>query len=168
MFAIALIWGGGPERVFALSWAILFELATLLNREIWGFGRTLTGIDPYFATIDVLACLVWIGSALYANRNYTLWIAAMQVLAVSAHLARGLVESISPIAYATTVIAPGWFQLLIFGVGLSRHIIRRKKYGLYRDWRISNKNRSNPIKKGKKPIPLRSFNQETFVIKDKL
>ena len=59
----------------------------------------------------------------------------MQVLIMAGHLARGMIEAIAPIAYATMVVAPGWIQLLILGAGVTRHILRKRKFGPYREWR---------------------------------
>ena len=133
---VALIWGGGPERAVAVTWLILFEFAIGMYRNILGAEYRLTEIDLFLASTDILAALVWITVALYANRNYPMWIAGMQLLAMTAHVARGLVEAISPITYIAMVIAPGWFQLIFLGIGLSRHIMRKRKHGAYRDWRI--------------------------------
>lgn len=132
----ALIWGGTPERIVAATWLILFEIGTVAHGMIFGEARQLETIDWYFASIDLLAGAIWLGVALYANRNYPLWIAAMQILAVVAHLSRGLTEVITPIAYAVMVIAPGWFQLIFLAIGLIRHVRRKREYGDYRDWRI--------------------------------
>lgn len=132
----AIVWGSGPERVVAVTWLVLFEGANRIYRFVLGEDYRLTDIDLFLASSDILAGVIWIALALYANRNYTLWIAAMQVLAMTAHVARGLVESISPIAYAAMAIAPGWFQLIFLGIGLTRHVQRKRKFGPYRDWRV--------------------------------
>ncbi len=131
----ALIWGGGPERAVALIWLILFELlpgAYSLFDNSPGFGAN---IDYFVLLIDSLAAIAWIAVALYANRNYTLWIAAMQVLALCAHLASGIAEPISSIGYGVMVVAPSWIQLLVLAIGLVRHRLRLRKFGSYRDWR---------------------------------
>ena len=133
----ALVWGGAPERIVALTWLVLFEFATKLYRGLFGAdGYQLMGVDWFLATGDLLAGAIWLTVALYANRNYTLWIAGLQLLAVIAHLARSLAEAISPIAYITMVVAPGWLQLFIMALGLARHVLRKRRYGKYRDWRI--------------------------------
>lgn len=146
----ALIWGGGPERLIAVTWLVLFELSIELYRNVFGAEYKLTEVDLFLASTDILAGMIWIAVALYANRNYPLWIAAMQLLAVTAHVARGLVEAISPIAYIAMVIAPGWFQLIFLAIGLTRHVMRKRKYGPYRDWRIprqwSRRIAENPIR----------------------
>lgn len=136
----AMVWGGAPERIVAATWLILFELAGFLYAQFFDAeGYQLLGVDWFLASTDFLVLLIWMAVALYANRNYTLWVAGMQVLAMTAHLARGLSEAISPIAYVFLIVAPGWFQLIFLGVGVTRHILRKRKYGEYRDWRIVRK-----------------------------
>lgn len=139
VFAIcgaALIWGGGPERAVAATWLIAIELFGWVVGYWTGGDKQLLEVDVLYASSDAIAVVVFVAIALYANRNYPLWIAGMQVLAVSAHIARSLSDIISPIAYLTMVYAPGWFQLLLLASGLVRHIRRKRRHGEYRDWRL--------------------------------
>ncbi|WP_299194300.1 hypothetical protein [uncultured Erythrobacter sp.] len=132
----ALLWGGAPERIIAASWLIFFELTGLIYKNfIRSEGYQLQGVDAFLATTDFLVLVIWVIVALYANRNYPLWIAGMQLLAMTAHLARGMSEAISPIAYLFLIVAPGWFQLIFLAAGVSRHVMRKRKYGEYRSWR---------------------------------
>ncbi|MEL6237802.1 MAG: hypothetical protein AAFQ90_04320 [Pseudomonadota bacterium] len=137
LFACAVIWGGAPERAIAATWMILFEGVTRIYRGISGLGYQLEHVDLFHASIDGVVCLSWVTIALYANRNYPLLIAALQLLVVSAHLARGLIETVSPIGYAIMVIAPSWLQLIVLSIGLVRHAMRQRRFGPYRDWRRS-------------------------------
>ncbi|GMN02118.1 hypothetical protein [Erythrobacter sp. MTPC3] len=132
----AYFWGSAPERLVAITWVLVFEVPGRLYRAVSEDGLRLTGTDAFLATTDVVAGIVWIGIALYANRNYTLLIASMQVLAMTAHVARSLADTISPVAYVTMVAAPGWFQLIFLGIGILMHRKREERYGPYRDWRI--------------------------------
>lgn len=131
----ALMWGAGPERVLAVTWLFFFEVPTGLYRFFWGPNYQLEGADPFLTSIDTLGAACLLAIALNANRNYPLFVAALQVLAMSAHFSRGLIESIAPIAYAVMLTIPGWVQILVFGVGLLRHVVRERRYGPYRDWR---------------------------------
>lgn len=131
----AILFGGGPERAVALVWLTFFEIIP------WGFDlfydRThfVDSVDLLFAFVDAIAAGMWIGIALYANRNYTLWIAGMQVLAVCAHVASGIAEPITSIAYNVMAVAPSWIQLFLLAFGLVRHLLRKRSHGAYRDWR---------------------------------
>lgn len=133
----ALVWGGGPERAVAMTWLIIFELGGRVLPSLLGVRFQLMSVDLWLVTCDFVAGGFMIGVALYANRNYTLWIAAMQLLAMTAHVARGLVETIAPVAYVAMVAAPGWLQLVFLGAGLARHVQRERRFGTYRDWRMS-------------------------------
>ena len=132
----AFIWGAGPERAIAAVWLIFFEVTGLLYDGLVEPAYQLETIDLFLATTDVCVGLLWIVIAVHANRNYPLFMAALQLLVVSAHVARGLIEAIAPIAYAVMVIAPGWLQLLLLATGLARHLRRKRRYGAYRDWRV--------------------------------
>lgn len=134
----AFLWGRGPERILAAAWLVLFELAIYVNEFLTARSYRLTDVDLFLAGIDAVAACVFVLVALNANRNYPLYIAALQVLAITAHLARGMIEAISPIAYVIMVTGPGWLQLCVFAIGLSRHIRREKRFGRYRDWRVSH------------------------------
>ncbi|MEL6414845.1 MAG: hypothetical protein AAFP79_09420 [Pseudomonadota bacterium] len=133
----ALIWGAGPERATVAIWMVLFELPGWFYSAIWGSSFQFQSIDFFLASSDVLAGILWVWVALYANRNYPLVIAALQLLAISAHLARGVLEAIAPVAYAAMFIAPGWLQLIVMAVGLGRHVRREQRFGPYREWRVS-------------------------------
>ena len=139
VFGSALIWGGGPEKAAATVWIVVFELSRYFTDYFFGASIQRLSVDPFSAGRDVAAGALWIGIALYANRNYTLWIAGLQVLAMFAHLSRGLSDMMSPIAYSVMTEGPGWFQLILLGLGLIWHIRRKRKFGPYRDWRITKK-----------------------------
>lgn len=143
LMAVALLWGAGPERAAIGIWWGFFELPSLVYRHMLGYDVRVTDIDYFMASIDVTAGALWIVLALYANRNYTLWIAGVQLLAIGSHAARGMVEAISPIGYLFLVIVPGWLQLCIISIGFARHILRKRKYGKYRDWRITRRPPAN-------------------------
>ena len=137
----AFLFGAWPERAAIATWWISFEIPGLIYRDLLGIEVLVTGLDPFLVSKDVAAGVLWISLALYANRNYTLWIAGVQLLAIGAHVARGLVESISPIGFVFLVVAPGWLQLIFMIIGFTRHYLRSKEYGKYREWRISRPHR---------------------------
>lgn len=132
----ALIVGAGPERAMAATWLFFFEVLPIAYKIVWGATFQLANVDLFLASLDLCAGGLWLTVALNANRNYPLLIAALQMLAIGAHFARGLIESIAPVAYATMMMAPGWLQLLVLGGGLIRHVVRRRRYGPYREWRV--------------------------------
>jgi len=133
----ALIWGAGPERIVAATWLVVFEGGSILQDYTSQNGFQVLSVDWSLALMDMIAGVIWITLALQANRNYTLWIAGLQLLAMIAHLARGMTDLIAPVAYAILIIVPGWLQLVFLAIGLAFHLARKRQFGKYRDWRIS-------------------------------
>lgn len=128
-------WGGAPERwligVFLGTMVVPLYVARLLGFDAIALG-------PYTATIatcDVIAAVFFVGIALQANRNYPLWIAGFQLVAVVAHLVEAVVDGVSPFALAILVIGPSYCQLLLLIGGFARHALRERRFGPYREWR---------------------------------
>jgi hypothetical protein len=128
-------WGGGPERwliaVFIATMVIPVHVLQLLIPGHPAFG-SYSGI---YAAIDLLAGFAFVAIALQANRNYPLWIAGFQLVAIASHGVSAVVDTVSPIAYAILVVGPSYCQLLLIMGGFVRHILRTRRFGLYRDWR---------------------------------
>ncbi|MGN6498596.1 MAG: hypothetical protein ACTHKM_00435 [Tsuneonella sp.] len=142
-FALAFAawrWGGGPERATAAI-LIWFRLADWSYHGVFQQALDLTNIDLAHALIDFVAGIAAFAIALLANRIYSLWFAAAQLLAVLAHIARMLAVAIHPIAYAVMIMAPSYLQILLLAGGLWAHHRRVKRFGPYRSWRLS----SNPL-----------------------
>ncbi|WP_086437680.1 hypothetical protein [Altererythrobacter xiamenensis] len=141
----ALKWGGGPERWVAIVWLSVFEIVHRGYHLLWEPVFRVDQFDTFHAAMDLAAGLGFLVIALQANRLFTLWIASFQLISFSAHLARGMVDEITPIAYAFLVIAPSYFQLAILGGGLIAHVRRKKEFGEYRDWRGSDYGAASPF-----------------------
>ena len=104
----------------------------------------LADIDPGFFVIEIIVAAAMIAVALRANRIYTLWMAGFQIIAVFAHLARGLSDAVSPLAYLILTIGPSYFQIVILGFGIWFHHRRVKRHGSYRSWRTSSGHSQEP------------------------
>ncbi|MFM7350540.1 MAG: hypothetical protein ACKO01_13815 [Erythrobacter sp.] len=128
-------WGGAPER-----WVIAIFLATMVVPiyPLRWLGVQYLEIGSGAALgffLDLLAAALFVGVALQANRNYPLWIAGFQLVAVGAHLVRSLIDGINPFALAVLVIGPSYCQLLLIFGGFLRHRARERRFGAYREWR---------------------------------
>ncbi|WP_336987256.1 hypothetical protein [Altererythrobacter aquiaggeris] len=134
--AWALWQGGGPERGVALT-LLTMEFVDRINHLVFGAAAYLDRLDIGHAAIDAFACAAFVAIGLKANRMYTLWIAALQVIALNAHIVREFAEGVSPLAYAIMYIGPSYFQLLLLGLGIWHHVRRRNIFGNYRAWRNS-------------------------------
>lgn len=133
----AFRWGAGPERGTAAVFLYLL-FADSAYHAIFGPGAELLKIDIGHALIDASAALAMAAIAVQANRMYTLWIAALQIIAVQSHVARDLESGISPLAYAIVRYAPFYFQIVLLAVGTWLHRKRVRTFGSYRSWRTSS------------------------------
>lgn len=129
-------WGAGPER-----WLIAVFIATMVAPiqviQFLGVNHpAVNGYSAFYAGIDVLAGFAFVAIALQANRNYPLWIAAFQLVAIASHGVKAVVDAVTPIAYAIMVVGPSYCQLLLIFVGFVRHVQRTRRFGPYRDWRV--------------------------------
>jgi hypothetical protein len=128
-------WGAAPERwliaLFILTMIVpnkLFEWFDLGNLFVGSYGWV-------YIALDILAGLGFVAVALKANRNYPLWVAGFQLVAVSAHAVKGMVDAVSPLAYLILATGPSYCQLLLIFAGFVRHIMRERRFGQYRAWR---------------------------------
>lgn len=130
-------WGAAPER-WLIGVFVGFLLAPLYVVKLLGIDDFTFG--PYawiYVGTDLIAAAGFVLIALNANRNYPLWVAGFQLVAVSAHAVRGMVESVSPLAYLILAIGPSYCQLLVIFGGFVRHLLRERRFGQYRAWRAS-------------------------------
>lgn len=138
LFALLLLaaWrvGAGPERACAIILGMM-PLADALYHVLFKPLSDLSSVEPGHLTIDLAAALALGWIALHANRTYPLWMAAFQLLALQAHVARLIAAEISPIAYFTMQVAPSYFQIVVLAVGIWRHRQRTLRHGRYRAWR---------------------------------
>lgn len=133
----ALRWGAGPERSTGLALLYLL-LADIFYHLVFGPGVALGHIDIGHALIDLSALALMGAIALFANRMYTLWIGALQMIAVLAHVARDLETGIAPLVYAIMFIAPSYVQIALLAGGTWAHRKRRNRFGKYSSWRTSS------------------------------
>lgn len=140
LFVGLAIWalrkGGGPER--ACGWSFLaMVVAERAYHMLVSRSFELETVDSWHLTLDLALLAALVPIALRANRLYPMGLAACQVIAVNAHIARDSFAQITPLAYYVMYVAPSYLQLIILFCGVSAHIRREEKYGPYRDWRLS-------------------------------
>lgn len=131
------IWrrGAAPER-----WLIGLFIGTMvvplyLFRGL-GLGNPAFGPNAWlYLSLDIIATIGFVLVALNANRNYPLWIAGFQLVAIGAHAVRGLIDTVSPVAFVILVSGPSYCQLVLIFGGFLRHRARERRFGSYRDWR---------------------------------
>jgi hypothetical protein len=130
-------WGRGPER-----WLIGLFIVTMVMPpyvfKLFGLGNVAFGPFAWiWIGIDVFATVAFTAIAVNANRNYPLWIAGFQLVAMGAHVVRGLVDTVSVFAYVVLSAGPAYCQLVLIFAGFLRHVGRERRFGAYREWRIA-------------------------------
>lgn len=130
-------WGAGPER-----WLIALFIATMVVPvkafEWLELGSPALGdFASIYVIIDLVAGVGFVAVALKANRNYPLWVAGFQLVAIAAHVVRALVDGVSPLAYLILASGPSYFQLVLIFGGFVRHVLRQRRFGPYRAWRAA-------------------------------
>lgn len=130
-------WGGGPER-----WLIGIFLGTMVLPVYPIRWADVAVIDPdllfqIWFVIDLIAAGLFIFVALNANRNYPLWIAGFQVVALVAFVVQAMVDPVSPLAAAILIIGPSYAILVVLAGGFVRHCLRQGRFGTYREWRLN-------------------------------
>lgn len=130
-------WGAAPER--ASAGAILFLLlADRLYHLIAGRGSFYLTLDVGHLVIDAAAAMIFLTIALWANRIYPLWLAALQSLSVIAHFTREASETVGRDAYAILTNAPSVLLIVVLSGGIALHSRRVRRYGSYPSWRSSS------------------------------
>ncbi|MEL7188056.1 MAG: hypothetical protein AAGK17_00770 [Pseudomonadota bacterium] len=131
--AVALGWvlGGKPERCGALTLASIFSVQLILYSTI--SDPTFDEIDFVGVITDAIGLLGFTAIALSANRIWPLFAAAMQLIAVLAHLTHGFRPMLGQ-SYVDFEAYPTAFVTLCVIGGVAMHRYRLKKYGHDRDW----------------------------------
>lgn len=130
-------WGAGPER-----WLIgLFIGTMVLPAYLFQvLGSDVPTEGPYawlYLCFDLIAVAGFTIIALNANRNYPLWIAGFQLVAIGTYAVKAMVDGISVLAMVLLIVGPAYCQLLLILAGFVRHVRRERRFGSYRDWRIT-------------------------------
>lgn len=136
LLCLSLVRGAAPERILSGTLVSMFLLDRVYHAIVGGsiiwrhanFGHV---------AIDVLVLAIAFVVALHANRVYPLWIAGAQIIAMSGHLYRLVLEEINRYAYDMMTITPSYIELVAMALGIGFHMSRRRKQGSYPSWRRS-------------------------------
>ncbi len=129
----ACLLGGAPERLAG----ILFLLAAALTRMFF-----LASIAPYAAVetgilaVDLVLLAALTALALYADRYWPIWLAALQALGAGAHLVKAIEPSVVSMAYAILVNVWSYPMILILATATLRHRRRLRLRGSDLDWSV--------------------------------
>lgn len=134
--ASAWRWGGAPERWLTGTFLATMVVPVYLIRWFW---PERTAEDPFLfvhLVVEIIAFAMFLAIALKANRNYPLWIAGFQLVALATHLIKPFWDGVSPLAMVVLITGPSYCQLVLMIAGFIRHTLRERRFGHYREWRI--------------------------------
>lgn len=117
----ALIWGEWPERMGAFALLSSLAIHRYYHWLVPGIGLY-TGVDLAHLTLDLYLLVAFLAIALWADRQWTLWAAGAQIVAVLGHFVRLIATDVAQLAYAIMIRAPSWLQigLVLLGIGFVR------------------------------------------------
>jgi len=129
-------WGAGPERVLSGLLAAMVAVDSV-NHQLFTQPEGFLSIESGHIAIDVASSLVALAVAVLANRMYSLWFAAFQLIALFAHLAHHAAPGVATLAYRLLSTGPSYFQIMLLAGGIWFHRRRVARFGAYRSWRSS-------------------------------
>ncbi|MGB5723935.1 MAG: hypothetical protein WBM39_05925 [Parasphingorhabdus sp.] len=84
--------------------------------------------------VDSVMLSAFLALALRAERYWTLWICAMQVIQVLSHIPKMIIPELLPQAYYVIVAFWAYPMLLVLAIGTYRHRRRLRQFGVDRSW----------------------------------
>ena len=123
--------GGHPERLGA---AMLVAMAVIQQAAYLVAPPRFEKFDPAGLTVDLMAFAGMTAIALYADRKWPLWTAALQLLACAAHLVRILSIKVEPLVYGTMKAAPTFAVICVLIIGTEMHRRRLRRHGADPSW----------------------------------
>ena len=118
--------GESPERIAALI-LVGMALADPLYHAFPGKQGIYDQVDFAHAAIDFAGLAAMVALALRADRFWTLWLGALQLIACLAHVLRAIEVDMPEIVYATIIRGPYWAQIAILGLATWLQVRRRRR-----------------------------------------
>jgi hypothetical protein len=125
--------GDEPERLVAIVVGSGF-LLDVPNHFFFG-ASTWFEVNPGHFVIDLWMLLTVTWVALKANRGWPLWISAMQLIVVMAHVAKLLEFDEARRSYWVLTQTPGYAEQIVLIIGTYAHAARQTRIGRYAAWR---------------------------------
>ena len=126
--------GGPPERLCA---AVIVAMAVIQPIAHLVIPTRFDKIDIVNLTIDLMAFAGMTAIALFADRKWPSWTAALQLLACAAHFVRILSIKVEPLVYATMTVGPTFAVFCILVIGTEMHRRRLQRLGVDPSWATS-------------------------------
>jgi hypothetical protein len=139
----ALVRGGAPERIAAITFLVSATLTMLLRQpDLFVFMRQWPSpifqhIETGVTIVDSVMLVVMLALALFSERFWPIWMAAMAGITVLTHFTMLLRLDLLPWAYWRSQALWSYPMLLLLTAATWRHRRRLRLIGADRSWRPS-------------------------------
>ena len=127
----SLLKGGAPERI---GTTILVAGSLLSLLAVSGPTTSFGSVEIGVFLADVATLVAFLILALFADRYWPLWIAALQVLGTTGHAVKLADPDLMRRAYAVALVFWSYPMLAILALGTYRHQRRLARFGVDRSW----------------------------------
>lgn len=144
----ALFRGGAPERIVAIAMVVAAAATGLISP---GSAPDFSRLVRALLLIDLGFLIAVLTVALFADRYWPLWIAALQLTALAIHGVRVYDPTLVPYAYAWTAAKAAYVMLLLLGAGVWRHAARAAAGHAEYDWTAARHSAKRGSPSGRDP-----------------
>lgn len=131
VIAYATLKGGAPERLTAL----IIVAASISTVTTWAPSHLrYVSVDVGILVTDFVMMVALVALAMKAERFWTLWVAAFQVMQFASHIPELLVPGLLPVTYKIVISVWSYPMLFLLAAGTYRHNQRIALYGNDRSW----------------------------------
>lgn len=127
----AVIRGGQPERravmIFIIG-IVMTYIAAPLSEDRYA------ELEIGIFVIDLIILIAFTMLATNAERFWTLWICAMQVIQVLSHIPKMIIPELLPKAYYVVIAFWVYPMLTVLVIGTYRHQQRLRQFGVDKSW----------------------------------
>lgn len=116
--------GGAPERLASAA-MLMATIATVLSNTAMAHAFRSVEWEVLWIDVSLLSGLVLI--ALFADRFWPMWVAALQGFAVAAHGARGIEPQLLPYSYWLVLGKLSYPMIAILCIAIERHQWRKRR-----------------------------------------
>ncbi|MBV9842108.1 MAG: hypothetical protein JOY99_11385 [Sphingomonadaceae bacterium] len=130
--AYALWRGGGPERVASITFLVAATLTEIVCRP---HATRFVQIETGITTVDTAVLIVMLALALFSERFWPIWMAAMAGIIVLTHVSMLFGLSLKAWAYWRSQALWSYPMQLLLALATWRHHARLRRTGADPSWR---------------------------------
>ena len=131
----AILRGGAPERLCAAIFVMAYILSTIAQS---GPAVRFEWVEVGVFAVDLAVLLALLVLAMRANRFWTLWVAALQIIGTAGHGVKLADPDVMRSGYAIALALWAYPQLLLLVIGTWNHRRRLARNGADPSWSSSS------------------------------